>query len=263
MIPMLMRNTIIIFIITISYISNAQINEKQVRLAGLISVGDSVSTPPYVHIVNICTGAGVISDSLGLFKITMQKKDSLLFRCIGYDDKIFKFSDTIQSTTIFVKIDLSQTTYYIDVIDVYALNRISQFKYDFLQIPIPEGKVYELYIEGISQKKKYKWMLPEPSIIPSSGGMSLISALYYMWSDKGKSIVEYIRLVEEEDGNIKIDRKFNIALLSDFTGFTGDTLIDFRIFLDFNRSYLLKTSGYDIFKKVKEKLPEFEAEYLE
>lgn len=262
MFKQIVKIIISLYFLATASLSIAQSDTMQVRLAGVIYMNDSTSNSPFIHVINLRTGAGVISDSLGFFKIKIQKRDSLLFRCIGYDDKVFKLEDSMPLTTVFVKIKMSETTYTLKVIDVYALNRLSQFRYDFLKIPLPDDEIkYQIYIPGISQKK-YKWMLPKPSLIPTANGGSIISLLYYMWSKNGQSMMKYIKLLEEEDGNRKIDEKYNMKLLSEFTGFTGDTLIDFKVYLNYNRQYLLKTNKYDIFLDVQNRLPGFKLKQI-
>lgn len=248
-----------LWLITTALPSVAQVDTMQVKLAGLICIDDSTTNTPFIHIINLRTGAGVISDSLGFFKIKIQKSDSLLIRCIGFEDKVFNLKDNIVSTTTFIKINLSKTTYSLKVINVYALNRLSQFRYDFLKIPLPDDEIkYQLHIPGVSQKK-YKWMQPKPNPHSIAMNPGPFSALYYLWSKKGKSIIKLIKLLEEEEENCLINKKFNTKLLSEFTGFTGDTLIDFKLYLNYNHQYLLKTNEYDIFLDVSRKLPGFKS----
>ena len=240
----------------------AQVDDLPVRLAGVIYTDDSTRNTPFVHIINLRTGMGVISDSIGFFKISLLKTDTLLLRCIGFEDKFFNLSDTLTTTVLFVEIRLSETSYLLDVVDVLALSRLNQFKYDFVNIPLLEDAwANKIIIPGVN-KVTYKWKHDNEDFNPKQGLNGPASILYYLWSDEGKSLRKYADLINNEESNRLIDEKFNIKLLSEFTGFTGDTLIDFKLFLNYSRSYLLSNSGYDIFLDVQNKLPEFKKNYF-
>jgi len=76
---MIIRFLISVIMIGISTgLSFAQIDISQINLAGIIYADDTVKAPPYVHVVNKRTGKGVISDSLGLFKIKINRNDTLI-----------------------------------------------------------------------------------------------------------------------------------------------------------------------------------------
>jgi hypothetical protein len=238
----------------------AQVDDLPVRLAGVIYTDDSTRNTPFVHIINLRTGMGVISDSIGYFKINLRRTDTLLLRCIGFEDKFFNLSDTLTSTVLFVEIRLSETSYLLDVVDIMALSRLNQFKYDFANMPFEENEwENQMIIPGVS-KANYKWIRDEekalgfqPLWTPNSGNL---------FNKKDKNARTLIELINNEEGTQIIDEKFNMKLLGEFTGFSGDTLIDFKLFLNYSRSYLLSKSGYDIFLDVQNKLPEFKKIYF-
>jgi hypothetical protein len=238
----------------------AQGDDLPVRLAGVIYTDDSNRNTPFVHIINLRTGMGVISDSIGYFKISILKTDTLLLRCLGFEDKFFNLSDTLTTTVLFVEIRLSETSYLLEVVDILALSRLNQFKYDFANMPFEENEwENQMIIPGVS-KANYKWIRDEekalgfqPLWAPNSGNL---------FNKKDKNARTLIELINNEEGTKIIDEKFNIKLLGEFTGFSGDTLIDFKLFLNYSRSYLLSNSGYDIFLDIQNKLPEFKKIYF-
>jgi len=263
---MIIRFLMSVIIIGISTgLSFAQIDTSQVKLAGIIYADDTVKAPPYVHVVNKRTGKGVISDSLGLFKIKINRNDTLIFKCIGFTDKIFVLSDTVNSAILFLKIILAKTSYSLKVINIFALTRYKQFRYDFIHFPMPDNLwEKQIIIPGVTKYLPVSKYKSDRRVIPEAvmGGASLISALYYRWNKYGRSLIEMMELVDREEEDKIIDEKFNMKLLFEFTGFTGDTLIDFKLYLDYSRIYLLNTNQYDIFENVKEQIPEFKKTYF-
>jgi hypothetical protein len=262
---MIIRFLILIIIIFASAgLSLAQTDSLQIKLAGIICTNDTSKPPAYVHIINKRTGAGVISDSLGIFKIKIYKTDSLIFKSLGFADKIFTVPDTVNSSTLFVKIILSEISYSLKVINIIALSRYKQFGYDFTHFPMPDN-LYEkrIIIPGVTKYLPVSKYKSDKRVIlePVMGGASLISILYYQWSKYGRSILKVIELIDKEEKDKIIEEKFNMKLLSKYTGFTGDTLIDFKQYLNYSRTYLLNTNQYDIFIDIKQQLPEFKKNY--
>jgi len=259
-----LKSTIIILVLFIASITkgSAQVDSLPIRLAGIIYSNDTSASTPFVHIINYRTGKGVISDSTGFFKTTLKKNDSLLFSCMGYEDKIFILPDTIVSTILLIEVRLSKKTYYLDVIDVLALSRINQFSYDFKNIPLQENRwKQQIIIPGVT-KENYVWLYQDERFIPKQTFGGPITAIYKLFSDREASIRKYLELINSEEGNLLIDEKYNMEMLSEYTGFTGDTLIDFKLYLNFSRSYLLTTDGYHIFKKIDVMLPDFKETYF-
>ncbi len=241
---------------------HSQVDSLPIRLAGVIYSSDSSLNTPFVNIINYRTGTGVISDSLGHFKTQMLKSDSLVFKCLGFEDNTFKLPDTVNTTVLFVTIRLTSTSYYLDVVDIYALSRINQFRYDFKNLPLPtDDWEQQLIIPGVT-KSRYSWIHEDEKFNPKKTFDGPISALYYKYSAEGKSLQKLAELINDEPGDKIIDEKFNMQMLSEFTGYTGDTLIAFNLFLNFSRSYLLSNDGYTIFVEVKRRIPEFEKKYF-
>jgi len=251
-----------ILLILLSVGVKAQIDSISIRLAGIIYGEDTVQNGSFVHVVNLRTGRGVISDSLGYFKTVLLKADTLLFGCLGYEDKLFVLPDTLSSTVLFVEIRLTEKSYYLDVVDILALSRENQFNYDFKTMPLLDNQWgQQLIIPGVT-KDKYVWVHKEEKLYGHKTYTGPFSLIYNTFSDEAKSLKKYAELLRNEEGDMLIDEKFNMQLLSDYTGFKGDTLIDFNLYLNFSRSYLLNTDGYHILLNVKNKLPAFKAEYL-
>lgn len=233
-----------------------------IRLSGVIYSNDTTLNKAYIHVINKRTGRGTITDSAGFFKTTVLKNDTLVFRAIGFEDKYLALSDTVNTSVMFVEVKLDEKTYFLDVIDVLALTRINQFKYDFTNLPLPKNRWEDqMIIPGVA-RSKYNWIREDERFIPKETFDGPISSIYKAFSDKEESIRKYLELVANEEGDKIIEEKFNMKLLSEYTGFTGDTLIDFKLFLNFSRSYLLKTDGYHILLNIKNQLPAFKSQYF-
>jgi len=252
---------VLIVILSTSFSGKSQTDSLEIRLAGIINATDTMEQTPFVHIINMRTGRGVISDSLGIFKTKLIKTDTLLFRCLGFEDSFIQLPDSIKSTICFLEVVLSPTSYNLGVVDIIALSRESQFRYDFLNMP-PDKNAWErqIIIPGVT-RSEYQWIRKEEKFKPKKTFDGPISALYFKFSDEGKSLMKLAELLEEDEKQEIIDEKFNKELLAGFTGYSGGKLDRFYQSLNFSSQYLFETPAYDIFLRVKQKMEDFEITY--
>lgn len=240
--------------------SHAQTDTNIVRLAGVIVSTDTAQKAPFVHVINTRTGKGVISDSLGIFKIRIQRFDTLLFQCLGFEDNYLQLPDTLNTNVCFIEVSLSPTSYQLKVIDILALTRQSQFKYDFTHLKV-ENKSWEkqIIIPGVT-KEDYEFIKKEEELLPHQTFDGPITALYYKFSKEGKSLQKLEELMKEDKKEKAVDKKFNKNKLQQFTDYKNDTLDAFYNYLNFSLNYLHQTTTYAIFLKVSEKKKKFECD---
>lgn len=242
--------------------SIAKLDSIPIQLSGLIYSRDSSQNSAFVHIINKRTGRGTISDTLGLFKTKMLKPDTLIIRAIGFEDKYFTLADSIVSKAVFVELCLEEKSYDIDVVDIIGLTRFKQFKYEFSHVEFATDKWEDqMIIPGVS-RSEYQWIRKNEHSRPKKTINGPISAIYGAFNNKIASQRKYIELISNAEDDQIIDEKFNMKLLAEFTGFTGDTLVDFKLFLDYSRAYLLKHNAYEIFLNVKYRIPHFKEKYF-
>jgi hypothetical protein len=239
-----------------------QSDSVSIRLAGIVYTADTTEKAPYVHIINLRTGTGTISDSMGIFKIKLLKSDTLLIRCIGFTNRTLTLPDSLKSTICFMQIELSPKSYELNVVDIFALTRESQFRHDFINLkPNKNTWGMQLIIPGVT-RDKYQFIREDEKFNPKQTYDGPISALYFAFSDKGKSLRKLAQLLEEEEIAQVVEKKYTKEELSRFTGFSGDKLDSFYNYLNFTNSYLFNTPTYEIYLEVKQNIPEFEIMYV-
>jgi hypothetical protein len=246
---------------TISFTVQSQIDTGIVRLSGIVHGNTNAGDLPYVHIINKRTGIGTTTDSLGLFHSRIKRTDSLIFRCIGFEDKLLVLADTVLCHVLFIEVSMFEKSYELNVIDVIALSRESQFRYDFIHMRL-DNSAWEkqLIIPGVT-KEKYQWLENDEKFIPKKSFNGPLSALYYKFSDEGKSLQKLAELIEQDAREEKVAKKYNKQLLADFTGYS-DTLVNaFYKFLDFSSEDILQSTPYEIYLNIQAKIPAFEAQF--
>lgn len=235
---------------------NAQIysDSSLVKVSGIIVDSDSITPIPFVNIINKRTHKGTISDTNGFFRISILKTDTILFSSLSFEKKPFYLSDT-NSVSLFFKIIMNNKNYKLAVVNVYALSKLSQFKYDFVHIDLPEHlyiKGREIYIPGIPNYEGPR----NPNASPIG---SPISFFYSKFSKREKSKRKLNQLLKQDSINYIINLKYNDEIVYELTGLKDEKLNEFIKFCDFNNNYLLKNTEYDIYVKTMQKLKEFKS----
>jgi hypothetical protein len=214
---------------------------------------------PYTCVFNVNTRMGVVTDSLGLFRINISYSDTLLFTCIGYQDFRYSLPDSLSTTVCFIHVKLSPATYELAEVDIVALTRQSQFRYDFIHLEQdPDAMERQLVIPGVSNPN-YIPLSPEERNLVQSG--SPISFIYSLASTKEQSKKKLVELKKHERITAQIETKYNKKQLMRFTGYDDSVTYLFMRFLDYPEDFLLKTSEYELYVDISKKMLEFEAIY--
>lgn len=91
---------------------------------------------PFVHILDINTGKGMISDQNGMFSFVVHSGDSVMFSSVGYGRKIVEVPDTNTDIYYFKDVLLERDTVQIKKIDVFPWGTYKEFKRAFLQLDL-------------------------------------------------------------------------------------------------------------------------------
>ncbi len=244
-----------VFILFSFTIVNAQTltEGNSVKVSGIIVKHDSITPIPFVNIINKRTNTGTISDINGFFSISILKSDTILFSSLSFEKKPFHLTDTLGLVSYFFKIIMNDKNYKLAVINVYALSKQSQFRYDFIHLDLPEhlnlsGK--EIYIPGIPHYDG-----PHDLNKPLIG--SPISFFYTKFSKIEKSKRKLKQLLKQDAINKIINSKYNKKIVGELTGLKDERLNVFMKFCDFNNQYLLKNKEYDIYVRIMQNFKKF------
>ncbi len=239
----------------------AQPDTIPVRLSGRVFSTDSLQPAPYVHVINLSTGKGTVANADGQFKQLCLAGDSLLFKCMGFSDVIWVVPPDLPSKMAHFDIKMEPGSIQLEVIEIIALSRQNQFRHDFINLK-PDKNAWEnqLIIPGVT-RKKYEWMQPDEKFNPKATFTGPLSALYYKFSREGQSLMKLAELKNNEGRQRIIDSKFNMQLLSEFTGYSGDKLIAFFVYLHFTDDYIFETNLYTIYTEISYKVKQFEVSY--
>ena len=114
--------------------------EDKVHLSGQIVDEEGGTTVPYVTIANISKQVMTVSDEDGAFSITFDRQDTIEFSALGFNKYTLSLKDSLTSDEFYIKIALSQKTYELKPVSIYAYKDETSFKKAILEMEVPEEK---------------------------------------------------------------------------------------------------------------------------
>jgi len=207
----------------------------------------------FAHIINQNRGYAMISDTLGYFRILAGLNDLIIVTAIGYYNLPVLINDSILFAEEFRIFKMVPRIYPINEVIVNPLGTYEQFKYNFMNLDVPEPK-----------DQLHPSIMPEIEsgidtldIIEPFSVMSPISAIYNLSSKEGKSLRKLEKITEEEQFLKQVEHKYNQEMLIRITGMEGEELYEFITFCNFSREFLLDATEYEIIEVILKKLKEY------
>lgn len=219
-----------------------------IRLSGII-VNEADEPLPFVTVTNLTTRQGVVSNEEGFFYITFPAKDTLQLSAINYEAYSLYFGDTAQATNYDLKIHLSEKTYQLENVTVFAFRDEAAFKRAILaldDIPEEPGKIV---IPGTYQG---------PRLEKKASAASPISFIYDRFSKRAR----YERKVQQAKRDAKyqktLAKKYNRAMVEKITGLNDSRLDEFILFCQLKDEFIERANEYDIILAINQCYRDFE-----
>lgn len=101
--------------------------EGSIQVSG--NIADDQDQPlSFATVTNLTTETGVISDEDGFFYLTFQPTDTIRISSVGYEPAFLYFGDTAQATNYDLQIRMSEKTYELENVTVFAFKDVESFK---------------------------------------------------------------------------------------------------------------------------------------
>ena len=201
----------------------------QQLIKGVIVEGDSLTTMPFVYVINKSTGNGTMSDNSGTFYLKTTPQDTLLVSFVGYVRLKLPVSKLKTNANGDVKIVMRKIVYNPNPVTVSAF----------------KVKPYE--------REKMEKVIRDSKIKPINAIESPITAMYMQFSKRGKEQRKLAAIFEQVLIDEQVSQKMNAEILRKLT---GDDTVDFERFRKYCFSltdyYILSHDGYDLYYKVME-----------
>jgi len=222
------------------------------RFMARLMDADTAVSIPNCHIINKTQNLGTVSDEFGVFTVTANTGDSIMFSSIGYVRTTIAVHDSMFSNNRIVR--LKPAIYVLTELDIGILSTYDRFKRDILSREAEEAYKMSAHV---SQYDVYVPPLPNQGGLNVPLSVSPITFLYNLWSKEGKQYQYYQSVINGTAEFIIIGEKFNGLLVRELTGFENEELIKFMSICMFTKEYLLFASEMEIQREIMRKYREY------
>jgi hypothetical protein len=224
-----------VLLITLETVGQSLPANEPVRLSGVI-VNEADEPLPFVTVTNLSTQRGVVSDEEGFFYLTFPAQDTLQLSAVNYEAYRLYFGDTAQATNYDLTIRLSEKTYQLENVTVFAFRDEAAFKRAVLaldDLPEPEKVVVPGAYQGPRHEKKASIGSP-------------ISFIFDRFSKRAKYERQVQQAKQEATYQKALSRKYNRAMIEEITGLNDDRLDEFILFCRLEDQFIEESNEYDI-----------------
>ena len=217
---------------------NSLSQNPEITVSGRATDAETGLPVSRMQIFNIRSGETVFSDSAGRFRVKCLKRDSLFFSSFGYAYRMVSFKDSAMHENYYVTLMLKKIGYELPNVTVYTKREFETIQHD-------------------AQKLGYNkddYLLHGYEVLQSP-----ITAMWQQFSRQEKDKRGYAQLMNNYRKNELVKE-----ILRMYSG-QGDIPVpdeEIDLFVDFcnvPESMLQHSSGYDIVRYMKTRLPAFES----
>lgn len=241
------RPLIFILFLTIFNGAFAQFNKIELN-STILSEKDS-STIGFVHIINLTTKHGVISDFNGKFSFTISSTDTIKISVLGYES--VKIIGSYVPKTIY----LSPKNYELDEFTVIPYKNYNEFKEAFINLVLADSSLRINSSIFMFDDDLFLYRNNDRFGIVIEGG---ISKLYEYFSKHGKSKIRYEELLARDRYKSYLATKYNNLVVTKTTGLTDQAEVEkFMKYCKLSDSFIAHSNDYEIIKKVQDCFKEY------
>ena len=203
---------------------------------------------PYCHVYNESRRKGKITDTSGVFFIQASVGDTLAFLSMSFLGHTYIVKEA--DKTRLAQFMLRPRYYEIEEVEFTMPGTYQGFQEKFLEIdpqknkPMKELPKYNPYIRPKLLDTNYIY----------SGSFRVwhpVSGFYYKHNKEEQSKRKVRHLQEQQLLQPIVDAKYNKGIVSQATGFVGDTLLNFILYCSFSFNYLYESTQYEILLEVE------------
>ncbi|HOY37785.1 MAG: carboxypeptidase-like regulatory domain-containing protein [Bacteroidales bacterium] len=245
----LFRNITItlIFVAGVINFASAQLIRMNNRMviAGIVVDAETEASMPYVNVYVKHTRTGTITDTAGYFVLFVNIGDTIIFSSIGYEKLHVLAIDTLGDISRPAWVRLKRKVYELQTVDIIALRRYEQFKYEFTTMVLPEN-------DYTHAARNFPVRPPELDYYTRQGAsgfgliFSPISALYDAFSKEGKERRKLEEIEEQDALKKEVAKKYNPAMVMRITGLNEPDAIAFMNWCQLPDRLILNATEYQI-----------------
>ncbi len=212
------------------------IDSTAIKLSGVI-VDDADEPLPFVTVTNLNTHRGVVSNEEGFFYITFSAEDTLQLSAVNYEPYTLYFGDTAQADDYDLKIRLSERTYQLENVTVFAFRDEAAFKKAVLALDDLPEEPEKIVVPGTFQGTPTK---------RSASISSPISFVFERFNKRAKYERQLQKAQQKEAYQKGLAQKYNREMVGEITGLADEQLDEFMLFCEIKDAFIERSNEYDI-----------------
>ena len=247
-----------VFLVFILLLSTSKISlgqEPYQVLSGTVRNTLDHSPISFAVLKNEMLKNSIIADEFGRFNMEINRGDLIKITAIGYDDGFYIINDRAKVIEDF-PIQLEPRVYELQEFTLTPYKTILQFKNAFVQLELPNEDLFPGWNLPII---KHNLPADDGSDIGVVSFSSPISMLYNTFSHKGKMHKKYRRLLSKDYQTNLVKKRFTKEAIAKIVPFKSEAELDaFILFCQFDFSFLLEASDYELIAAVQRKYAEYQ-----
>ncbi|MCU4174715.1 hypothetical protein [Carboxylicivirga sp. N1Y90] len=241
-----MKKKIYSVVLLILMFGNVQAQENEtIHIYGKVEVSNTEEEVPFAFIANSATGIGKETNDKGLFKIQVCLSDTILFRCMGYEDGVWPVAELDLDQTIII-LEVQPKQYALEAVDVLWFRSYATFRHKIANMDMMPTKMHMPI--HIDMKELNAIAKAESGMF--GGGIS-------MGTYRTKEEKQYAKLLAYESLYSNFNRLASRENLQVFTKFQGGKLDSFIVFLRSKHNIDPKLPDYEMMEAINLVYEEF------
>ena len=217
----------------------------RVLIAGYVFEQANLDPIPHVNVYIKQSRRGTITNSSGYFILNARINDTIVFSSVGYEKKYTIITDSLQESTEVFVVLLEEKYYELKSVDILALRRYEQFKYEVINMRLPDdGFVYA--IKNFPSRPADIDYHSRAGVSDFGLVFSPITALYDAFSKEGRERRKLMELIERDKRKEIIENKISIQKISRITGLNNYQSEEFFKWCNLPVEFILKLNDYDL-----------------
>ncbi len=231
-----------------------------VLIAGYVFEEETSESIPYVNIFVKQTRRGTISDTSGFFILKARLNDTIIFSTITHERKTAVVTEDLRESPDPLIVFLNPRTYQLRSVDIIALRRYEQLKYEVVNMKLPDdGFVYAI--------KNFP-IRPVDIDYHSRAGVSdfgfvfsPITALYDAFSKEGRERRKLEELLEQDRRRELIENRINTRKIASITKLSEAEAQNFLNWCNFSVEFILKINDYELIRLIMHRFEQYTRTY--
>ena len=210
--------------------------DEPIQLSGVI-VNEADEPLPFVTVTNLATQQGVVSNEEGFFYLTFPAQDTLQLSAVNYEAYQLYFGDTAQATNYDLKVRLSEKTYQLENVTVFAFKNEASFKRAVLALDDVPAEPEKIIVPGSYQGEPVR---------KKASVASPLSFIYDRFSKRAKYERQVQQARQDAAYQKTLAKKYNRDMVKKITGLADDRLDAFMLYCQFKDAFIERSNEYDI-----------------